>query len=100
MRGAALVVVALALWLAGARGLAAVWVVATLPLWLPDTVVALRNWIFTAINGDEGMLFPDATVSGKVWGSFCRLVVAVVEAPSTQRTGFNRILSGCTTMLR
>jgi hypothetical protein len=28
--------------------------------------VALRNRIFTAINGDEGMLFPDATVSGKV----------------------------------
>lgn len=30
------------------------------PAWLPDRVVALRTKVFARVNGDEGMLFPDA----------------------------------------
>lgn len=32
------------------------------PYWLPPAIVRARFWIFTAINGDEGRQFPDASV--------------------------------------
>lgn len=31
---------------------------ATLPAWLPGRVIALRMWLFTRINGDEGVTLP------------------------------------------
>ena len=36
--------------------------VLSLPLWLPDQVVHLRFWIFTAINGEEGISLPNEKV--------------------------------------
>lgn len=41
-----------------AAALAALAVLATLPYWLPRAVVALRIWIFAAVNGEEGVPVP------------------------------------------
>jgi hypothetical protein len=41
---------------------AAVLVVGSLPYWLPDAVVALRMWIFTRVNGDEGVSVPGGPI--------------------------------------
>ncbi len=65
--GAVLLIAAIAFLLARDRpwSAALLWL-AALPLWMPDLLVTLRNYIFTRINGADGMLFPSATVNGKV----------------------------------
>lgn len=47
---------------AGAGLLAGTLAVASLPRWLPARVVALRMWIFSRINGDEGITIPGPLV--------------------------------------
>ncbi len=38
---------------------------ATLPLWLPRVVLKLRFFLFTRINGDEGMEIPNSTITAE-----------------------------------
>ncbi|MET9290952.1 cytochrome P450 [Streptomyces sp. NPDC003077] len=45
-----------------AKALAVAAAVGGTPYWLPRSVVALRMKLFAAINGDEGISFPNATV--------------------------------------
>src|SRR5262249_59575545 len=40
-------------------------VVASLPYWLPGLIVRLRMWIFTRINGAEGIAIPGELVSAE-----------------------------------
>lgn len=35
------------------------------PWWLPELVVAIRFRIFTAVNGDDGVQFPNENVGGR-----------------------------------
>jgi hypothetical protein len=37
----------------------------SLPYWLPGAVVALRNWLFTRINGEEGIAIPGPLVGAE-----------------------------------
>lgn len=44
-------------WILAVAGVAAA-VVATLPFWLPQSILVLRNHLFTRINGPEGIVVP------------------------------------------
>jgi hypothetical protein len=44
------------------KALAAGSLLLSTPLWLPRSVVALRVKVFAAVNGDEGITFPNSTV--------------------------------------
>jgi hypothetical protein len=37
----------------------------SLPWWLPKLVLKARFWVFSALNGEEGLEFPSETVNGE-----------------------------------